>query len=821
METYTYDAFISYKQKCDQKIAKNLERNLEHYHIPSEFGKKNLRVFRDKDELRTTHNLSGDIQEALNNSKFLIVICSPEAKEAPWIIKEIKMFIKTHGNSTKNIIAVISKGEPVDAIPDILLEPIPDILMEKQQKENLIERLPADYRKIQNRNRELPRIIATLIDCDYDELIQRRKTYERRRTIFLSSIITIVFIICTALYITSKNNKDNALREESRNLVFLSENAYDSHDRERAIETALAALPSKENERPYIPEAKQILLTATEAYRFEETEMGVIRNIKLNVPIKEYAVYTEGNGKYISILGKNTSLHVYNIKTGEKILDFQAVWEGHGSNQDVHITMCEENQLLFWCSYYIASFDLDKRTLSWEKKIKNGSSTKYTNLLYNSDSIMVGLNSGEIVILNKKSGKQVDSIPSNKSITKTKDKEQMLVEISPDSRYLICHNQLYAYFYDRNEMKYYTISDDLQSENEEIDANIMGDFCFFSYTKAKEKDIHILCYDIKHKKTIFEKEKENVKENFYIPWFMSLENVTINGEIMNIAISIIGNSMILTDCQCGKIISEIQFTNRIKGAFLQKRQSNFSSIRDYSILSLGCDEDVLTVIFENGECVDYSFQNKNMSESYKAFDNGVIHPEKSKEYFFISYKNKLREIREDNVHYETNFNIKTHEYENFPDSILVYGKRNINTDWKKITNGFDHNSNVYPYKNGFLISQSKSFVYYDVKKNAVIWENPNINYIEDNGIGISYLGEGFWMQKEQSSYKYLGTDASDQYVLIGSFDQDFCYKIQFLNGADGKITKTDNLNIESFNDSSYKIQEISDFQNSDSKHSIL
>ena len=38
-----------------------------------------------------------------------------------------------------------------------------------------------------------------------------------------------------------------------------------------------------------------------------------------------------------------------------------------------------------------------------------------------------------------------------------------------------------------------------------------------------------------------------------------------------------------------------------------------------------------------------------------------------------------------------------------------------------------------------------------------------------------------------------------------------------MNGADGKITKTDNLNIESFNDSSYKIQEISDFQNSDSK----
>lgn len=813
METYTYDAFISYKQKCDQKIAKTLERNLEHYHIPSKlqknFGKKNLKVFRDKNELRTTHNLSGDIQEALKNSKFLIVICSPEAKAAPWIIKEIKMFIKTHGNSAKNIITVISKGESVDATPDIL--------MKNQKKENLIETLPADYRKRLNRNRELPRIIATLIDCKYDELIQRRKTYERRRIIFLSSIITIVCIVFTALYITSKNNKDNALREESQNLVFLSENAYDSHDRKRAIETALEALPSKGNKRPYIPEAKRALLTATEAYRFEETEMGVIRNLKLNVPIKEYAIYEEGNGTYIAILGKNTCLQVYNIKTGKKILDLQAVWEGHGLNQDVHIIMCEENQLLFWCSSYIASFDLNKKTLSWEKKIKNGSSTKYTNLLYNSDSIMIGLNSGEIVILNKKSGKKTDTIPPNKSITKTKDKEQMLVNVSTDSRYLICHNQSFAYLYDRKEMKYYTISSDLQSKPEEIDGNIMGDFCFFSYTKAEEKYIHILCYDIKHKKIIFEKEKENVKGNFYIPWFMPLENVTINGMIMNINISIIGNSMILIDCQSSKIIFEIQFTNRIQGAFLQKRQSSFSSIHDYGILSLGCDEDILTVIFENGECADYSFRNKSISESYEAFDNGVIHPEKSKNYFCISYKNKLKEERQDNIHYETNINKKTHEHENFPDSILIYGKRKINTDWIKITDDYDYNSNVYPYKNGFLIFQSKSCAYYDINKNAFIWENPDINYIADNEIELSYLGEDFWIQNGQSSYKYLGTDVSEQYVLIGSFDQDYRYKIQFLNGADGKIVKTDNLNLESFNDTSYKVQKISDFQNSDSK----
>ena len=66
-----YNAFISYKHaELDNKIAAQIEKDLEHYHIPRKLQKKTgykriERIFRDKDELPITSNLSGTIEEAL------------------------------------------------------------------------------------------------------------------------------------------------------------------------------------------------------------------------------------------------------------------------------------------------------------------------------------------------------------------------------------------------------------------------------------------------------------------------------------------------------------------------------------------------------------------------------------------------------------------------------------------------------------------------------------------------------------------------------------------------------------------------------------
>lgn len=78
-----YNAFISYRHSpVDSKIAAEIQRRLEHFSVPRPIQKKSGikkidRIFRDKEELPITSDLNDDISEALDNSDFLIVICSP------------------------------------------------------------------------------------------------------------------------------------------------------------------------------------------------------------------------------------------------------------------------------------------------------------------------------------------------------------------------------------------------------------------------------------------------------------------------------------------------------------------------------------------------------------------------------------------------------------------------------------------------------------------------------------------------------------------------------------------------------------------------
>ena len=64
-----YNAFISYKHApLDSKIAARVQRKLEHFSVPPKIakscGKKKIeRVFRDKDELPITSDLSETIEQ--------------------------------------------------------------------------------------------------------------------------------------------------------------------------------------------------------------------------------------------------------------------------------------------------------------------------------------------------------------------------------------------------------------------------------------------------------------------------------------------------------------------------------------------------------------------------------------------------------------------------------------------------------------------------------------------------------------------------------------------------------------------------------------
>ena len=78
-----------------------LQRKLENYKLPVANAKetkdkksKYIRpIFRDKTDL-TAGPLPEALKEALHQSRYLIVICSPNAVESPWVNEEIEKLLK-------------------------------------------------------------------------------------------------------------------------------------------------------------------------------------------------------------------------------------------------------------------------------------------------------------------------------------------------------------------------------------------------------------------------------------------------------------------------------------------------------------------------------------------------------------------------------------------------------------------------------------------------------------------------------------------------------------------------------------------------------
>ena len=102
-QEYKYKAFISYSHK-DEKWGKWLHKKLETYGIDKNIqGRETFEgtvparlfpIFRDREELPTASDLGRVISNALDDSNYLIVICSPNSAKSKWVNEEIKYFKK-------------------------------------------------------------------------------------------------------------------------------------------------------------------------------------------------------------------------------------------------------------------------------------------------------------------------------------------------------------------------------------------------------------------------------------------------------------------------------------------------------------------------------------------------------------------------------------------------------------------------------------------------------------------------------------------------------------------------------------------------------
>lgn len=187
-----YEAFISYSHaEGDVRVAREVQRFIEGFSIPRPLRERAGRsrlgmVFRDEDELAAGASLTAKLEGALEQSAWLIVVCSPDAAASPWVQREIELFGRIHG--TDRILAVLSAGEPADSFPEALSSGAGD-------PEVSTEPLAADLREAvsgADRKLELLRLVAPMIHCAYDDLVRRRRARMVRRAALAALAIAVL-----------------------------------------------------------------------------------------------------------------------------------------------------------------------------------------------------------------------------------------------------------------------------------------------------------------------------------------------------------------------------------------------------------------------------------------------------------------------------------------------------------------------------------------------------------------------------------------------------------------------------------------------------
>ena len=205
---YVYDVFIRYRHvERDRKWAEWLIEALETYRIPKSLQQRGFparlkKVFRDEDEVPASSDLNDQIRQALEGSRYIIVVCSAFTTRSKWVEREIQMFNEL-GRSDQ-VLALLTEGEPGDSFPAPMLirrHEVTDPDGSKRLVEEEMEPLAADVRPRSNMSMErlkrlaLLRLVAVILGVKFDELRQREHERERRKVLTWAAAAAAVFLV--------------------------------------------------------------------------------------------------------------------------------------------------------------------------------------------------------------------------------------------------------------------------------------------------------------------------------------------------------------------------------------------------------------------------------------------------------------------------------------------------------------------------------------------------------------------------------------------------------------------------------------------------
>jgi tetratricopeptide (TPR) repeat protein len=220
-----YWAFISYSHK-DRGWANWLHRSIENYYLPRRLvggdtpvgpiPRRIKPLFKDRDELAASRDLRSRVYSALDQSKSLIVICSPDAARSRWVKDELGWFQSR--NSRSRVFAVIVAGTPnasdmpgcegEECFPAELrhsAHPAGQLGLEKLDIVAADLRANGDGRRLAKL-----KLVAGILGVDLDELVQRDTARRTQQLIAVSAASLVGAASMGALAVAAISSREQA-----------------------------------------------------------------------------------------------------------------------------------------------------------------------------------------------------------------------------------------------------------------------------------------------------------------------------------------------------------------------------------------------------------------------------------------------------------------------------------------------------------------------------------------------------------------------------------------------------------------------------------
>jgi len=208
-QQYTYYAFVSYRSS-DEKWAKWLQEKIEGYRLPTtiqhennDLPKSRLRpCFRYHTDIQP-NELKTELRNKLEQSKYLLVICSPRSAQSPWVGAEIDTFVEL--GRRDRIIPIIVEGRPYSNDPATecynpsLLKHFPhsDDINEDREILGVNIHEEGSGSAYIKRERAVMQVVSRMLNVSFDRIWQRQKRRLIRRAVFslLGALIVLAALI--------------------------------------------------------------------------------------------------------------------------------------------------------------------------------------------------------------------------------------------------------------------------------------------------------------------------------------------------------------------------------------------------------------------------------------------------------------------------------------------------------------------------------------------------------------------------------------------------------------------------------------------------